>query len=49
MAQQKGGSADEPKVIYGDTPAEASSYAATAKPHWLLSAFSAIQKPTIQK
>ena len=43
MAQQKG-SADEPKVIYGDTPAEASSYAATAKPHWLLSAFPTFQK-----
>jgi len=42
MAQQKG-SADEPKVIYGDTPA-ASSYAATAKPHWLLSAFPTFQK-----
>jgi hypothetical protein len=44
MAQQKGDSADEPKVIYGDTPAGASSYAATAKPHWLLSAFPTTQK-----
>jgi hypothetical protein len=47
IAQQKGGSAGQPTVIYGDTTgAEASSYAATTpqKPHWLSSAFSAIQK-----
>ena len=44
MAQQKGGSSTEPKVIYGDLPAEANSYAAATKPHWLLSAFPVTQK-----
>jgi len=47
IAQQKGENLDTPTVIYGDPDvAKASSYAATdpKKPHWLLSAFSAIQK-----
>lgn len=46
MAQQEGITTDTPTVIYGNTPAEASSYAATSplKPHWLLSAFSPVQK-----
>jgi outer membrane protein, adhesin transport system len=47
MAQQNGGSPDTPTVIYGNNPTvAASSYAATSplKPHWLLSAFSPIQK-----
>jgi hypothetical protein len=47
IAQQKGGNADQPTVIYGDTTGVgASSYAATTaqKPHWLSSAFSAIEK-----
>jgi adhesin transport system outer membrane protein len=45
IVQQKGGTADTPTVIYGDA-SEANSYAATTpqKPHWLLSAFPAIQK-----
>jgi outer membrane protein, adhesin transport system len=45
IAQQKGSSADTPTVIYGDA-SEANSYAAATpqKPHWLLSAFPAIQK-----
>jgi len=44
MAQQKN---DEPKVIYGNSPAAgANSYAATSplKSHWLLSAFPTVQK-----
>jgi len=45
IAQQKGGGADTPTVIYGNPAgAEANSYAATQKPHWLLSAFPPVQK-----
>lgn len=47
LAQQKGGAPDTPTVIYGNAPAvEANSYAATSlqKPHWLLSAFTPIEK-----
>lgn len=47
LAQQKAGTPDTPTVIYGNAPAvEANSYAATSpqKPHWLLSAFSPIEK-----
>jgi outer membrane protein, adhesin transport system len=47
LAQQKGGMPETPTVIYGTSPeVEAKSYAATSppKPHWLLSAFSSIQK-----
>ena len=47
MAQQNGGTSETPTVIYGNTPTvAANSYAATSpqKPHWLLSAFSPIQK-----
>jgi adhesin transport system outer membrane protein len=45
MAQQNGGTAEAPTVIYGNSPT-ASSYAATPpqKPHWLLSAFAPIQE-----
>jgi outer membrane protein, adhesin transport system len=47
MAQQNGGTPEAPTVLYGNTPAvAANSYAATSfqQPHWLLSAFSPIQK-----
>jgi len=47
IAQQKGGSADTPTVIYGAPDAATASSFAPAnsqKPHWLLSAFPAGQK-----
>lgn len=45
--KQKGGVAEAPTVIYGNTPtAGANSYAATSppEPHWLLTAFSPMPK-----
>jgi adhesin transport system outer membrane protein len=45
FAQQKGPGADEPVVLYGDAAGQGStSYAATGKPHWLLTTFPLDQK-----